>query len=75
MKHHWYLPLTQEQFDKLKAGLLSRFRFQIRLEIATIQYNFGTHDLSVYIPKGVKPDNTHDSISDYINGFTKAIEA
>jgi len=75
MKYHWRILLTQEQLVKLKAGLLSRFCGQLRLEIATVEYDFEVQDLSVYIGTGTKPDNILDLISSYINGFAKAIEA
>jgi len=73
MKHKWYIHLTREQFDKLKTGLLSRFRFQLRMEIATVEYGFTNNTLTVYISNGTKPDNIVDSISHYINGFAAAI--
>ena len=76
MKHHWYINLTPEQVKRLTEGLLSRFRFQLRIAATTtVQYDVEKHNLSVYIVKGVKPDNIHKSISHYINGFVRAIEA
>jgi len=74
MKHHWFIHLTRDQFQKLQQGLLSRFRFQLRLEIATVEYSFEKNTLSVYIPDGVKSD-IKESISCYINGFSAAIGA
>lgn len=74
MKHKWLIRLTPEQFKRLHDALLSVFRFHIRLEIATVEYEREKETLSVYIPAHVG-DGIKDQISYYINGFAKGIEA
>lgn len=72
MKWNWYLPLTEAQFEKLKAGLKSYFRFNLDLAQETVTYNTDTKVLTVYVAKGTKPGLT-DDLSIYVNGFSKAI--
>lgn len=72
MKWNWYLPLTEAQFEKLKAGLKSYFRFHLRLAFETVTYNAKTKVLTVYVSKGSKEGLT-DELSIYVNGFSTAI--
>ena len=72
MRWNWYLPLTEAQSEKLKAGLKSYFRFYLSLAVETVWYNADTKVLTVYISKGMKPD-VQERIGVYVNGFSKAI--
>ena len=67
MKRTWLLRLTPEQFEKLKAGLHTRFRFYLNLAFETVIYQ--DNILTVH----VTDERVSDEISDYINGFACAI--
>ncbi len=67
MKRTWLLRLTPEQFEKLKAGLHTRFRFYLNLSYETVTYE--NPSLTVRVPDG----KISDEVSDYINGFACAI--
>lgn len=71
MKWHWHLDLTEKQFQRLKEGLKSSFRFHLVLAKETVEYNKEKKEFTVIVPKD-KLD-TRAEISSYINGFYQAI--
>lgn len=72
MKYYWYIKLTSKEFERLKEGLLTAFRFQLRLSIPTVEYVTETMELSIHISDDIQSD-IKERISCYVNGFGKAI--
>ena len=72
MRWNWYMPMTEAQFEKLKAGLKSHFRFSLNFATETVWYNAETQILTVYVSKGIKQE-IRDLLSVYVNGFSQAI--
>lgn len=72
MKWNWYIPLTGEQFEKLKAGLKSYFRFHLNLAFETVTYNDKTNVLTVNVVEGTKKELVQE-LSLYINGYSQAV--
>ena len=72
--YHWtplvnHKPITQEQFEVLKAKLKSVFRFNLNLAVETV--TFTDDNLNLYLSQ----DAPHDEISYYINGYLDGLEA
>lgn len=64
--------MTAAQFEKLKAGLKSYFRFHLNLAFETVTYSAKTKVLTVYVSRGSKAELSYE-LSIYVNGFSTAI--
>jgi hypothetical protein len=74
----WYLPkLTKEQAERLKKGLMSRFRFQLDLMVPKGTVGFMPKKKVFWVkisPSVTGYVNKLEEISCYINGFYQSID-
>ena len=72
---NWYLPkMTKEQAKHLQEGLLSRFRFQLRLAVPTVGFMPRKKVFWIKLsPSTPAYAEKLEQIGSYVNGFYEAL--